>query len=384
MATTARPPWAVHRVRSRRSSRARSPLEVGQAEQRTEAPACRRSYRRGRRRRRRRARCRPARPAWRARRWSADACRAWTKNAVARLLRQAGGPSSSPRPRRWPRRAATRSPSSRPVRSATIVWKLRIASSRPWLISGWYGVYAVYQAGFSSTLRRMTGGVTRAGVAHADQAGAGGVHRGDVAQLAEHVVDRARCRQRQGAVGDRAGHRLGEQLVEAARTDEREHQALFVRRGADVAADEVVGAEEVTVDELGEGGRRVRWIGHGKPPCGPDAGRPVGVLPPLSSMPESFEPRRHGVALSPSANRVRGEPRPDAFQRRLLGRSVRLRDSGEVAPSAPRRWPRRDSPGRGGRRTAEGSSDLSRRGVTAGVDAPRCGSARRSCGCAPR
>ena len=47
-----------------------------------------------------------------------------------------------------------------PVRSATIVWKLSSASSRPWEISGWYGVYAVYQAGFSSTLRWITGGVS--------------------------------------------------------------------------------------------------------------------------------------------------------------------------------------------------------------------------------
>ncbi len=47
----------------------------------------------------------------------------------------------------------------RPVRSATIVWKFSSASSRPCEISGWYGVYAVYQAGFSMTLRRMTGGV---------------------------------------------------------------------------------------------------------------------------------------------------------------------------------------------------------------------------------
>ena len=46
-----------------------------------------------------------------------------------------------------------------PVRSVTIVWKLSSASSRPWEISGWYGVYAVYHAGFSSTLRRITGGV---------------------------------------------------------------------------------------------------------------------------------------------------------------------------------------------------------------------------------
>ena len=48
---------------------------------------------------------------------------------------------------------------SSPVSSVTTVWKLRIASRRPWLISGWYGVYAVYQAGFSSTLRAITGGV---------------------------------------------------------------------------------------------------------------------------------------------------------------------------------------------------------------------------------
>ncbi len=48
----------------------------------------------------------------------------------------------------------------RPVRSATIVWKLISASSRPCEISGWYGVYAVYQDGSSSTLRRITGGVT--------------------------------------------------------------------------------------------------------------------------------------------------------------------------------------------------------------------------------
>ena len=45
------------------------------------------------------------------------------------------------------------------VRSAIMVWKFSSASRRPWEISGWYGVYAVYQAGFSSTLRRMTAGV---------------------------------------------------------------------------------------------------------------------------------------------------------------------------------------------------------------------------------
>ena len=48
----------------------------------------------------------------------------------------------------------------RPVRSSTMVWKFSRASRRPWEISGWYGVYAVYQAGLSRTLRRITGGVT--------------------------------------------------------------------------------------------------------------------------------------------------------------------------------------------------------------------------------
>ena len=45
------------------------------------------------------------------------------------------------------------------VRSATMVWKFSRASRRPWEISGWYGVYAVYQLGSSSTLRRITAGV---------------------------------------------------------------------------------------------------------------------------------------------------------------------------------------------------------------------------------
>src|SRR5438309_4482710 len=47
----------------------------------------------------------------------------------------------------------------RAVRSATIVWKLSRASSRPCAISGWYGVYVVYPPGFSTMLRWMTWGV---------------------------------------------------------------------------------------------------------------------------------------------------------------------------------------------------------------------------------
>ena len=46
-----------------------------------------------------------------------------------------------------------------PVRSAIIVWKFSSASSRPCEISAWYGVYCVYQPGFSRMLRWITGGV---------------------------------------------------------------------------------------------------------------------------------------------------------------------------------------------------------------------------------
>ena len=46
-----------------------------------------------------------------------------------------------------------------PVRSPTIVWKFSSASSRPCEISAWYGVYWVYQPGFSRMLRWITGGV---------------------------------------------------------------------------------------------------------------------------------------------------------------------------------------------------------------------------------
>ena len=45
------------------------------------------------------------------------------------------------------------------VRSFTTVWKFSSDSSRPCAISAWYGVYGVYQPGFSKTLRRMTLGV---------------------------------------------------------------------------------------------------------------------------------------------------------------------------------------------------------------------------------
>jgi hypothetical protein len=47
-----------------------------------------------------------------------------------------------------------------PVRSITICWNASSASSRPCEISAWYGVYAVYQPGFSSTLRRIASGTS--------------------------------------------------------------------------------------------------------------------------------------------------------------------------------------------------------------------------------
>ncbi len=49
---------------------------------------------------------------------------------------------------------------SMPVRSQTRVWKFNNASRRPCAISAWYGVYAVYQPGFSSTFRRITEGTS--------------------------------------------------------------------------------------------------------------------------------------------------------------------------------------------------------------------------------
>lgn len=43
-----------------------------------------------------------------------------------------------------------------PVKSVITCWKFKIASVRPCEISGWYGVYAVYRAGFSKMLRNTT------------------------------------------------------------------------------------------------------------------------------------------------------------------------------------------------------------------------------------
>ena len=49
---------------------------------------------------------------------------------------------------------------SSPVNEITIVWKFKSASRRPCAISAWYGVYCVYQPGFSRMFRLKTAGMT--------------------------------------------------------------------------------------------------------------------------------------------------------------------------------------------------------------------------------
>ncbi len=82
-----------------------------------------------------------ARPGCAARPASADAPRRRRRTTLSSSspgLR--APPAPSLRPPRSPRRAARRWRRRGPVRSQIMVWKLNRASSRPWLISGWYGV----------------------------------------------------------------------------------------------------------------------------------------------------------------------------------------------------------------------------------------------------
>ena len=142
-----------------------------------------------------------------------------------------------------------------PVRSLTIVWKLRSASRRPWEISGWYGVYAVYHDGSSSTLRWMTGGVTvpwyprpisegttrlrsarpRRAAVVADSPSAAGSARG----ASDRIVVR---------------HRSGGELVERRVAELRQHLRLIGGGGADVAIEKSIGRLEVCHRGLALGG----------------------------------------------------------------------------------------------------------------------------------
>ena len=212
---------------------------------------------------------------------------------------------------------------SMPVRSLTIVWKLRSASSRPCEISGWYGVYAVYHAGFSSTLRRITGGVIVFGVPHADERREHRVAVGKCAEQAEcgSLVDRIRERERL-AIAD--GHRHGtvDELVERRAPERAQHRLLLVRIGADVAADEAVAL-------LQRCEARCRLAHLRLPHATAPQATAVASAPPLSRYLRASPARllAQPDRLSPSVRRE--------WSSRLLssvaspGRSWRLRGSGE-------------------------------------------------------
>ncbi len=269
---TSRRPAAPPRCRARRRRGPGRPSGCGRRRGSAAAPRCRRPGRR-----RRTACARPGASAWR------------------------------PRPPRWPRRASRRSAVVMPVRSDTAVWKFSSASSRPWLISGWYGVYAVYQDGFSSTLRRDHAGRVRAVVPQPDHRAAHRVGRGDRAQLGQHLgladglgqVEPLgpRDRARDGGLGER---------VQGVVAEPAQHVLDLALARTDVAGGEVVG--EVGVLDV--------------------AGRLVGGHEGGSLR----RPRRPGgTCWPPPLSPVLGS------RAACPVRSWRLRGSGEFAPSAPRR-----------------------------------------------
>ena len=69
--------------------------------------------------------------------------------------------------------------SGRPVRSATIVWKLSSASSRPCAISAWYGRVLRVPAGVLEDVAQDDGRRVRVVVAHADERAQHAVLRGE-------------------------------------------------------------------------------------------------------------------------------------------------------------------------------------------------------------
>ena len=121
-----------------------------------------------------------------------------------------------------------------------MVWKLRSASRRPCEISGWYGVYAVYQAGFSSRLRWMTGGVMRARVALTDQRDEHLVAVGQVAHVGQHVGFGATDGQvERRAFADRLGDGPVDQLGHRRHVERGEHLLHLDRRRPQVAVGEL-------------------------------------------------------------------------------------------------------------------------------------------------
>ena len=283
----------VARVRRRRSTAAR--VDDPARRRRGTARARRRARRRAGRRpgRRRRPRCPSPRRGCARPRWS----------AAARRRRRRTGRSPCGCARRTSviaSAAAVPSSSSdalavgSPVRSPTTVWKFSSASSRPCEISGWYGVYAVYQLGSSSTLRRITGGVMRAVVAEADHRLAPDGCARRAAQLAGDVLLGTASGGRAPRRADPAGYRGGHQGVERLVADDLEHPSTSrgVRPMWRSAKDGAV--------ELGE--RGVVFTGaprnggvRNPPPLSAPSGRLQSCLSRTVLAPERF---RGGIAPS--------------------------------------------------------------------------------------
>jgi hypothetical protein len=117
-----------------------------------------------------------------------------------------------------------------PVRSQTIVWKLRSASSRPWVLED----VAQHDA-------RRQGAV----VAQADERLERPVLRRDRAQSTECGRLADRLRQRERLLRADAGRNHGiDQRGARAEAEEREHRGLVGRGAAEVARDELVVAHE--------------------------------------------------------------------------------------------------------------------------------------------
>ena len=137
--------------------------------------------------RRPRARCRAARPGCAPRRWSGDGSRRRRRTSSPGWLRQPAGTCVMASAAAVASSSIEALARSRPVRSATIVWKLRSASSRPWLISGWYGRVGRVPRRVLEHVAQDHRRRDRAVVAQADQRGEHLVAAGQLAQAGQHL-----------------------------------------------------------------------------------------------------------------------------------------------------------------------------------------------------
>ena len=105
-------------------------------------------------------------------------------------------------------------------------------------------------------------------VALPDQAGALNVAVSKAAQFAQHILHGSAAGQRQVALHTDGGRNgLREQRLDRVDAEDRQHVRLFLRSGADVPADEVVGAEQCRQEPTSVGERGLsRSGGHRKPP----------------------------------------------------------------------------------------------------------------------